>query len=88
MTDQQSAQNTELHTKIRQFVLATFPAAKESIADEESLLETGIVDSMGVLDIVTFLEEEVGIAIEDEDMVPDNFETIGRILEFVHAKRA
>jgi acyl carrier protein len=69
---------------IREFVWQQFPAAKRhSIGDGESLLASGIVDSLGVLDVVQFLEEKFGLMLSDEDMLSENFETIASIAEFV-----
>ena len=56
------------------------------IKDDESLFEQGIIDSLGVLQLVSFLEEHFGVHVDDEDLVPENFDTVNRIREFVESK--
>lgn len=70
--------------KLREFILKQFPLArKRQIRDSDALLESGIVDSMGVLQVVTFIEKEFSIQIADDDLLPDNFQTIDRIAALV-----
>jgi acyl carrier protein len=55
--------------------------------DDASFLDEGIVDSMNVLEIVTFVEKEFGIKVNDADIVPDNFDSVGRIAAYVSRKQ-
>lgn len=74
--------------RIRHFVLEKFPLArKRGLKDGDGLLESGIVDSMGVLEIVSFVEQEFGFQISDEELVPDNFKTIEHLSAFVNARK-
>ena len=74
-------------TRIAHFIFEKFPLArKRQLTNDASLLETGIVDSIGILEIVTFLEQEFAVRIEDEDLVPENFGTIASISSFVARK--
>jgi acyl carrier protein len=74
-------------TRIREFVRSRFPLARDLDAgDEASLLESGIIDSLGILDLVTFLEENLGIQVSDEDLNPENFDSIGALTRFVDGK--
>ena len=57
------------------------------LADDGSLLEEGILDSTGVLQLVTFLEREYGIKVEDEELVPENLDTLAGIVGYVDRKR-
>ena len=76
-----------LNAEVRQFILKKFPLArKQQIMDSADLLESGLLDSQGVLEVVTFIEREFSIAVADEDLVPDNFQTIDRIVAFVQSK--
>lgn len=78
---------SELTAKIRDFVLAKFPLAKSrNIGDSDDLLDSGIVDSLGILDVVAMLESELSVTLQDEDLVPENFRSIRQIAEFA-AKR-
>jgi acyl carrier protein len=77
----------ELSAKIRDFVLAKFPLAKSrKIGDSDDLLDSGIVDSLGILDVVAMLESDLHVTIHDDDLVPENFRSIQHIAEFA-AKR-
>ncbi len=72
----------------REFVVERFPLAKrKDLTDELSLLDSGIVDSLGVLDLVGFIEEQFGIECQDDDLVPENFDSIGALTRFVIARR-
>lgn len=72
---------------IRSFIEANFyvPEA-QAVADDTSLLEQGIVDSTGILEVTAFLESHYGIKISDDEIVPENLDTIGNIVAFVKRK--
>jgi acyl carrier protein len=73
--------------QVRQFILKKFPLArKQDLKNSDALLESGIVDSLGVLDLVNFIEEEFSINVEDEELTPENFQTIDRLTAFVETK--
>jgi len=75
--------------EIRAFVFARFPMAQSrQIGDGESLLDSGIVDSLGILDIVTHLEDRFGVEIGDDDLNPENFDSIEVLSAFVDGKLA
>jgi acyl carrier protein len=80
---------TENHStiKIREFILQKFPLArKQQLKDSDALLESGILDSLGVLDLVHFIEQEFSITVADDELVPENFQTIDRIAAFIGNK--
>ena len=56
------------------------------MTDSESLLEAGVIDSTGVLELVAFLETEFGLAVSDAEIVPENLDSIGRIAGYVDGK--
>jgi acyl carrier protein len=77
----------EVQRRILQFVLVRFPRAKKSNVDASSpLLESGIIDSLGMLDVVSMLEKDFGIAVADEELIRDNFQTITHIANFVRRR--
>jgi acyl carrier protein len=77
----------EIQAAILEFVLTKFPAARHrGIKDTDSLLEQGIVDSMGVLEIVTFLESQFDVTLSDDELLSDHFETVASIAELVDRK--
>jgi acyl carrier protein len=55
-------------------------------ADEASFLEEGIVDSMGIMELVMFVEETFGITVEDEELVPDNFDSVSKLAAYVRCR--
>lgn len=76
--------------QIRRFVLTNFLFGDESRmpGDAESLLESGIVDSTGVLELVDFVETELGVPVTDHETVPDNLGSIENLSRFVARKRS
>ena len=76
-----------LNTQIRKFILEKFPLArKQQIKDSDPLLESGVLDSLGVLDLVSFVEGEFSVHVTDDELVPENFQTIDRIAAFIESK--
>jgi acyl carrier protein len=74
----------DVSRRIRGFIESKFPLAKSrAISDDYALLENGIVDSLGILDVVAFIEEEFRMTVADEDLVPENFQSIARLTAFV-----
>jgi acyl carrier protein len=63
-----------------------FDDAQASLNEKESLLETGIIDSTGVLELIAFIEETYGIKVEDEEIIPENLDTILDITHFIKQK--
>jgi acyl carrier protein len=55
-------------------------------ADSASFLEEGIVDSMGIMELVMFVEENFRITVEDEELVPDNFDSVSRLAAYIRTK--
>jgi acyl carrier protein len=75
--------------RMREFILETFYVSDPGeLTDELSLIDSGLVDSTGMLDIILFVEGEYGIRVEDTETIPENLETIGRIARFVARKTA
>jgi acyl carrier protein len=73
--------------QLKSFIAKQFPLArKRNVGVDDRLLGEGIIDSLGVLDIVGYLESEFQIAVVDDDLIPENFETIGRLAAFVERK--
>jgi acyl carrier protein len=74
--------------RIRRFIVENFYVSDATaLTTDTSLIEGGYVDSTGMLEVVGFLEEQFSIRVEDEDLVPANFETIGRIAAYLDRKR-
>jgi acyl carrier protein len=75
-------------SRIRRYLIEHFPSARRNpIGDDDHLLANGILDSLGILDLVAYLEAEFAITVSDDDLVPENFETLRRLEDFVAAKQ-
>jgi acyl carrier protein len=70
--------------RIRSFVVDTFFV--DGFGDDEPFLRAGIVDSMGMLQLVTFLQEAFEIEIQEEELVPENLDSLARATAFVKRK--
>jgi acyl carrier protein len=83
----QSPVTSDLAASVREFILKQFPLARNHrINNADPLLESGVLDSMGVLDVVAFIEQEYSISVSDDDLVPENFQSIDRIAAFIQCK--
>lgn len=77
----------EIKNKVRQFISTNFYVADvAALRDDASLLDAGIVDSTGVLEVITFLESEFGVTVDDAEMVPENLDAVNHIVAFVEKK--
>ena len=74
--------------KIREFVLENFLMGDTTamLKDKDSFLETGTIDSTGVLEVVTFIETEFNLKVADSDLVPENMDSIENITKYVERK--
>ena len=77
----------ELKNKIRTFVVENFLFGNnENLEDTTSFLEEGIIDSTGVLELVSFIEEEFSIIVEDEELIPENLDSIYNVTAYLGKK--
>ena len=82
-------QVSDVADRVRGFLVDSFLLGDDDgFANDESLLDSGIVDSTGVMEVVTFLEESFGISIDDEELIADNLDSVDRLAGFVHRKLA
>jgi len=79
----------QLRTEIRKFVLdeLLMGDAAAMLDDEASFLETGTIDSTGVLEVVMFLEQSFGMKVHDRELVPENLDSVNRLVQFVVRKK-
>jgi acyl carrier protein len=74
--------------RIRSFIQSQFPLARQrTFADNDSLLQAGIIDSLGILEVVTYIEKEFGVSVADEELLPENFGSVQNLTAFVYQKR-
>lgn len=80
------AQSEDIKNKLRNFVKETFLVGDEDLNDSESFMQTGIIDSTGVLELASFVEQEFNITIEDDEMTPSNLDSIDNLAGFLARK--
>ncbi|MFA5901858.1 MAG: acyl carrier protein [Hyphomicrobium sp.] len=75
---------------IRQFIETSFLFREDrnALTDDESLLAAGLIDSTGILELVSYIESEFGIVVLDEEIVPENLDSVGQIAAYIDAKQA
>ena len=79
----------ETVTRVREFVTRNFFVSDAArLTDGASLLDLGVVDSTGVLEIIGFVESSFGVSVEDDEIVPANLDSIERIAAYVDRKLA
>jgi len=80
-----SSDTSQIRSGIRAYILENllFTSDDAELADDASLLDRGIVDSTGVLEIVMYLEEQFAIKVKDSDMLPENFDSVNNMVRFV-----
>ncbi len=80
----------EIEKKIHQYILENmlFSDDPSSLKRDMSLVEDGVIDSTGVLEIIEFIEETCSIKVDDEEMIPENFDSVEKITAFIQKKTA
>ncbi len=74
--------------RIQNFIYEQFPLSRTlQVTATDNLFSAGVVDSLGILDLVTFLENEFHIEVSDEELTPEHFETIDGIVRFLEKKK-
>ena len=74
-------------SKVREFVVENFLFGDgESLREDTSFMEEGIIDSTGILELVFFLEESFSISVEDDELVPENMDSLASIAGFISRK--
>ena len=79
----------DLRDRIQKFILENYLFSTDlaGLGFDDSLLGRGIVDSTGMLEIIMFIEEQLGVTVKDEEMIPDNLDSVNRIAAFVESRR-
>ena len=77
----------ELSYKIRAFVVDNFLFGNDNgLKNDSSFLDEGIIDSTGILELVSFMEEEFSISVDDEELVPENLDSINNVTVYLEKK--
>ncbi len=78
---------SDIIAKLKTFIEQQFPVRQTSpLTLEHPLLEGGLIDSMGILEVVAFIESEFNITLADEDLTPENFQSLSQLADFVSHK--
>lgn len=84
-----TSDRSDIHSRLERFLLSELSAAdRERIVADEDLLAAGLLDSLGVLQLTSFLEESFGISVDADDVVADNFRSIDSLIDLVLRKMA
>jgi acyl carrier protein len=88
MTDTRN--NTQLEPAIREFIATNLLYNKDGFtyADDASLLREGIIDSLGVVELVTFLQSRFGVKVEQSEVRPENFDSVAKLAAYVRRKQS
>ncbi|MBP1715435.1 MAG: acyl carrier protein [Deltaproteobacteria bacterium] len=85
----QGVENNGFIKTIREFINDNFLFGKnEDLQEDTSFLESGIIDSTGILELIAFLEEKYGITVDDEEIVPENLDSLKNLGAFLERKLA
>ena len=78
----------EIRTQVQEYIAKNLLFSDNGFEydDDDSFLQEGIVDSVGVLELVLFVEEKFGVAVDDQDITPDNFDSVNRLTAYIHRK--
>lgn len=74
--------------KIRKFILENylFTADEAALANDDSFLKKGIIDSTGILELIQFLQDDLGVVVQDSEMIPENLDSVNNVVAFVGRK--
>ncbi|MDY6950009.1 MAG: acyl carrier protein [Thermodesulfobacteriota bacterium] len=81
--------NNPIKEQILSFIVENFLFGEsgDDLKETDSFLDTGIIDSTGVLEIVSYIEETYGFQVEDEDLIPENLDSIANVATYIERKQ-
>ncbi|MDH5648672.1 MAG: acyl carrier protein [Gammaproteobacteria bacterium] len=76
--------------KLRGYILENFLFTDDesALSSSDSFLEKGIIDSTGIMEVIYFIQEEFGIEVDDNEMIPENLDSVNNIVKFLEKKKA
>ena len=79
----------KLETQIRSYILENFLYTSDvsKLRNDDSFLEEGILDSTGILELLMFVEETFNVKVEDEEVLPDNFDSVDQLARYIRRKK-
>lgn len=80
-------QTEQIRTEVHQFIESNFIFnKKKTLGEDESLIDSGVIDSTGVLELIAFLEQRFQVKFEDNELVAENFDSVNKIIRFIGKK--
>ena len=75
--------------KLREYIFDNFLFTEDenALGNDDSFMEKGIIDSTGILEVITFIEEDFGITVKDEELIPKNLDSINNLSAFIQRKK-
>ncbi len=79
----------QIEEEVREFIYENFLFGQHDqvLNNDDSLLDNGIIDSTGVLELIAFLEQQFQITVEDMELVPENLDSVNRLTSFIQRKQ-
>jgi len=89
MTETKAEGTESIINGIREFIIDNFlfGSENEMVGPEESFMENGIIDSTGILELIEHVEETYGITVDDEELIPENLDSLTNLSKFIISKR-
>ena len=80
---------SEMREQVRTYIVDNFLFGDDNgLEDSTSFLESGMIDSTGILEVISYLEEQFAIKIHDDELIPENLDSVGNIVGFLDTKMA
>ena len=76
----------ENKNKIKKYIISATLSESQDICDDTLIFETGLLDSMGLLFLIEFIKEEFNVEVNDEELLPENFQSVNSIVKFLEGK--
>lgn len=76
---------TPVEQKLRTFIMANFFVEEADLSGDASLTRSGVIDSTGVMEILLFLEEQFGLKVPDDEIIPENLDTLDNLVRYVNS---
>ena len=88
MTKLNNTSQNNIKFALREYITGSFlpSAGLDTFNDDDSFMEKGIIDSTGVLELLEFVEERFNIRVEDEEVIPDNLDSLNKLTSFINRK--
>lgn len=85
-----TSETLNIQSALQHFIRSNYFAGvrDQALGEDDSLVERGVIDSTGILELVGFVEEQFHIKVEDQELVPENFDTLRRLISYIGRKQA